>query len=69
MNDGKIDVTEMYKTFNMGVGFCIIASKDKAENIIEVINNDNLKCQVIGKIKSNGKGNTFINNNNNIIKI
>ena len=69
MKDGKINVTEMYKTFNMGVGFCIIASKDKAEDIMDVINKDNLKCRVIGKIKSNGKGNTFINSNNNMSRI
>ncbi|MBA3976802.1 MAG: phosphoribosylformylglycinamidine cyclo-ligase [Nitrosopumilus sp.] len=69
MNDGKIDVKEMYKTFNMGIGFCIIASKDKADEIIEVINKDKLKCQVIGKTNSNGEGNTLININNNVVKI
>ncbi len=69
MNDGKIDVKEMYKTFNMGIGFCIIVSKDKADEIIEVINKDKLKCQVIGKTNSNGKGITLININNNVVKI
>jgi len=69
MNDGKIDVKEMYKTFNMGIGFCIIASKDKADEITEVINKDKLKCQVIGKTNSNGEGNTLININNNVVKI
>lgn len=69
MKDGKINVTEMYKTFNMGVGFCIIASKDRAEDIMYAINKDGLKCRVIGKTKSNGKGNTIINSNNNIFKI
>ena len=69
MKDGKINVTEMYKTFNMGVGFCIVASKDKAEDIMDVINKDNRKCRVIGKIKSNGKGNTIINSNNNMFRI
>ena len=69
MIDGKIDITEMYKTFNMGIGFCIIVSKSEVENIINIINKDNLKCQIIGKIKSNGNGNTFIKNNNNLLKI
>lgn len=69
MKDGKINVTEMYKTFNMGVGFCIIAPKDRADDIMDVINKDNLACQVIGKIKSNGKGNTIISNNNNMFRI
>ena len=69
MKDGKINVTEMYKTFNMGVGFCIIASKDKAEDIMDVINKDNLKCRVIGKIKSNGKGNTIVNSDKAMFRI
>ncbi|MDQ6722986.1 MAG: phosphoribosylformylglycinamidine cyclo-ligase [Thermoproteota archaeon] len=69
MIDGKIDITEMYKTFNMGIGFCIIVSKSEAENIINIINKDNFKCQVIGKIKSKGNGNTFIKNNNDLLEI
>ncbi len=69
MDDGKINVTEMYKTFNMGIGFCIIASKDKAEDIMDVINKDGHKCRLIGKIISNGKGNTIINSNNNMFSI
>jgi phosphoribosylformylglycinamidine cyclo-ligase len=69
MMDGKIDPVEMYKTFNMGIGFCIIASKDEAENIINIINKDNHKCQIIGKIKSNGNGNTFIKTDKELLKI
>ena len=69
MKDGKIDMAEMYKTFNMGVGFCVVVSKDKSEEIMEIIKKDNLKCQAIGKIKSNGRGNTFIKNNNTLLKI
>ena len=62
MVDGNIDITEMYNTFNMGIGFCVIASKDEAENIMNSIKEDKLKCQIIGKIKSNGSGNCFIKN-------
>ncbi len=69
MVDGKIDIKEMYKTFNMGIGFCIIVSKDKVEDIIDTINKDNHKCQIIGKIKSNGNGNTFIKINEELLKI
>jgi phosphoribosylformylglycinamidine cyclo-ligase len=69
MKEGKIDMAEMYKTFNMGVGFCVIASKDKAEEIMGIINKDNHKCRAIGKIKANGRGNTLIKNNDTILKI
>jgi phosphoribosylformylglycinamidine cyclo-ligase len=69
MVDGSIDIAEMYKTFNMGIGFCLIVAKNKAEEIIKVIQNDRLKCQIIGKIKSNGNGDTIIKYNNNALKI
>jgi phosphoribosylformylglycinamidine cyclo-ligase len=72
MVDGNIDIAEMYNTFNMGVGFCVIASKNEADNILASIKEDGLKCQIIGKIKSNGNGNCFIKNkgeDNNLLKI
>ncbi len=69
MIDGKINVIEMYKTFNMGIGFCIIVSKDEVENIVDLINKDNMQCQVIGKIKAKGNGNIFIKKGNELLKI
>lgn len=69
MVDGNIDIHEMYKTFNMGIGFCIIAAKERAEDIINVISKEGLKSSVIGKIKSNGTGHTFIKKDNNLLKI
>lgn len=32
---GKVSDEEMYKTFNMGVGFCIICDKDTADDIVK----------------------------------
>ena len=32
---GNVTDKEMYKTFNMGIGFCIIAGKDDAKKILE----------------------------------
>jgi phosphoribosylformylglycinamidine cyclo-ligase len=72
MIDGNIDIAEMYSTFNMGIGFCVIASKNMVENIMDSIREDGLKCQIIGKIKPNGNGNCFIKNKgqvNNLLKI
>ena len=69
MIDGKINIVEMYKTFNMGIGFCIIVSKDEVENIVDIINKDNMQCQVIGKIKAKGNGNIFIKRGNELLKI
>ncbi len=32
---GKISDKEMYRTFNMGIGFCVITNKENADNILE----------------------------------
>ena len=71
MVDGNIDILEMYRTFNMGIGFCIVASKEKADEIATFITScDNkMKCQVIGKIKAKGNGNIFIKRGNELLKI
>jgi phosphoribosylformylglycinamidine cyclo-ligase len=62
-------LVEMYRTFNMGIGFCIIISKEEVENAVDIINKDNMQCQVIGKIKAKGNGNIFIKRGNELLKI
>ena len=48
------DVTleEMYKVFNMGVGFVVIAPEEESEEIIDILNKDCEACK-IGKVTSN----------------
>jgi len=43
---------EMYKTFNMGVGFCVIAPKTQATKIISIFKKYKILSQEIGKIVS-----------------
>ena len=50
---------EMYKTFNMGIGFCIIAPKNYSEQIMSICKKYKLKSQEIGVI-TNKKG-VFVN--------
>jgi phosphoribosylformylglycinamidine cyclo-ligase len=71
MVDGNTDILEMYRTFNMGIGFCIVASKEKADEIATFITSCDIKmkCQVIGKIKAKGNGNIFIKRGNELLKI
>jgi phosphoribosylformylglycinamidine cyclo-ligase len=64
MTDGNISEREMYRTFNMGIGFCIIAARESADEIIDTINIERMKASVIGSIKRNGKGNSFIKPSN-----
>jgi phosphoribosylformylglycinamidine cyclo-ligase len=53
--DGEIDSKEMYRTFNMGVGFCVVAPKASAEDIVSVFAKYKMSCKTIGKIEK-GRG-------------
>ncbi|CAN5731529.1 phosphoribosylformylglycinamidine cyclo-ligase [soil metagenome] len=64
MVDGNISEKEMYRTFNMGIGFCIIAARESADEIIETICNEKMKSGIIGNIRRNGKGNSLIKSSN-----
>ncbi|CAD6514855.1 Phosphoribosylformylglycinamidine cyclo-ligase [metagenome] len=50
---------EMYKTFNMGVGFCVISPKDQVGKIISVFKKHRIESQEIGQITS--KKGVFVN--------
>ena len=69
MLDGEIELSEMYRTFNMGIGFCIIVKKDNASRVINLLNKDKYKCQIIGKIKGNGNGNVFVKTKDSLFKV
>ena len=43
---------EMYKTFNMGIGFCVIASMDQGDKIKSIFKKHKIVCEEIGKITS-----------------
>ncbi|MGD8638046.1 MAG: phosphoribosylformylglycinamidine cyclo-ligase [Nitrosopumilaceae archaeon] len=43
---------EMYKTFNMGVGFCVIAHQDQANKIKSIFKKHRISSQEIGRITS-----------------
>lgn len=52
---GKISVKEMYSTFNMGIGFCIIVSKSDLSNLVKILEKSKIKYHQIGHItKGNG---------------
>ena len=44
---------EMYKTFNMGIGFCVIAPKDQVSKIRSIFKKHKISTQEIGKITPN----------------
>ena len=53
--DGDIGSKEMYRTFNMGIGFCVIASKASTDDVIHVFEKHKMRCKSVGKIEK-GKG-------------
>ena len=50
---------EMYKTFNMGVGFCVIAPKEQATRIKSIFKKHKIASQEIGQIVA--KKGVFVN--------
>lgn len=50
---------EMYKTFNMGVGFCVIAPKDQVTRIKSIFKKNKISSHEIGQIVS--KKGVFVN--------
>jgi phosphoribosylformylglycinamidine cyclo-ligase len=46
----RIADSEMYRTFNMGVGFCVIVKPGDADAVIEICSNHDTKAQVIGRV-------------------
>jgi len=54
-----VNPDEMYKTFNMGVGFCVVASKDQANKIITIFKKNKISSQEIGRITP--KKGVFVN--------
>ena len=59
IEDTGVKNEEMYKTFNMGVGFCIIAPENQVKNIHKIFKKHKMKSYEIGRISKN-KG-VFIN--------
>jgi phosphoribosylformylglycinamidine cyclo-ligase len=42
--------SEMYRTFNMGIGFCVVVKAGDAEAVIEICQGHGTKAQVIGRV-------------------
>jgi phosphoribosylformylglycinamidine cyclo-ligase len=55
MQERGVKTDEMYKTFNMGVGFCVVAPKNQAAKINSIFKKHKISSQEIGKI-TNKKG-------------
>lgn len=52
---GNVDNDEMIRTFNLGVGMCVLAKKSNANTIISHLEKEGIKCKIIGKAKAGNK--------------
>ncbi len=54
IKEQDVPLEEMYKVFNMGIGFVIIAKKEETEEIINTISDD-IDASIIGEVISEDK--------------
>jgi phosphoribosylformylglycinamidine cyclo-ligase len=56
---GKIDLREMYQTFNMGIGMVVICAPEKVRHIVKAVSG----AKVVGEVvKQKGRARVIINN-------
>lgn len=48
--EGNVSDREMYHTFNMGIGFCIVAPENETKKIVEICKKHEINAREIGKI-------------------
>lgn len=56
---GKITQHDMYNTFNMGIGMCIVTAKENADKAVEELSASGEKAFVIGSVEAGGEGVTL----------
>lgn len=59
IEDSGVPRLEMYKTFNMGIGFCLVTPKTNETKIKSIFKKHGISCQQIGQITN--KQGVFIN--------
>lgn len=59
MNRSGLKKELLYKTFNAGVGLCIVT--DNSSEILDFLSRNNVQCWHIGKVLGEGKGEIYYN--------
>lgn len=57
---GNINEDEMYRVFNMGIGFVVIVDQSNAKKILKILKRFSFKSQIIGKV-INGNRKVILN--------
>ena len=58
--ESKFSTEQMYRTFNMGMGFFAVCNKEDADNILQIAKNGN----VVGEVRKSNKTMTVLEKNN-----
>ena len=53
---GGVDEHDMFNTFNMGVGMCVIVAKEDAERAIEILRGQGEDAYLLGEIVTGDDG-------------
>ncbi len=54
--EGDIPVRDMFNTFNMGVGMCVVVSAEEADEAVRVLNENGEKAYIMGEVKAGIEG-------------
>ena len=57
---GGIEDAEMYRVFNMGIGFCVIVPPEHETRAIEILGGDGKACQRIGRVMEDAQERVWI---------
>ena len=66
-NIGNISIMEMLRTFNCGIGMCVITSPNKANKVLKGLKSSGEKAYIIGHLEHKHKD-IIINNKNKIFE-
>ncbi len=50
--EGNISDEEMFRVFNMGIGFCLIVAEEDVGVVQEILSRSNLKSYILGRVKT-----------------
>jgi len=67
--EGRVDINEMYRTFNMGIGFCVILPRNSVDKVFSIFEKYRMRCLQIGTVDKKGSGNVIVrlNGKNNVL--
>jgi phosphoribosylformylglycinamidine cyclo-ligase len=70
MKDGRIEEREMYRTFNMGIGLCVMIPKSSIDGAISIFEKWKMKSIVIGNVtKGSGKVSAAFNSGQTLLTV